>query len=270
MKKWTAVLVAAVAALAFGLTGCNKIDPAKDWEYIQDKGTMIVGYTVYDPVAYMENGELVGFEVELAKAVAGKLGITAKFQEIDWDGKVNEINGGNIDVIWNAMTITDKLKKQIDITEPYMKNFLVAVTKAENKDDYATKAQLKAAGQIAVEGGSSGHAAVTDDAELAGAKVLECKDQIGALNEVASGTSPVAVVDGILYSSLKNKSKSVVNTGNLVTTAIEFEAEYFGIGLRKGSNFTEKLIGALAELKEDGTYAELAEKYSLTDKLIGD
>ncbi len=269
MKKRTAVLCAIVAVFtAFAVSGCNKFDASEDWAYIRDKGTMIVGYTVYDPVAYMENGELVGFEVELAKAVAAKLGIKAEFQQIDWEGKVTEINARNIDVIWNAMTITDELKEQIDITEPYMKNFTVAVVKEENAAKYADKAGLKTADKIAVEAGSSGHKAVSGDAELAGVEVLECTDQIGALNEVASGTSPVAVVDGILYSSLKNKSASVVNTGKLVTT-VQFAEEYFGIGVRKGSDFMEHLVGALDELKADGTYQELAAKYNLTDKLIG-
>lgn len=269
MKKRMAALLAAIAAFtAFAVSGCNKYDASEDWAYIQDKGTMIVGYTVYDPVAYMEDGVLVGFEVELAKAVAEKLGIKAEFQQIDWNGKVTEINARNIDVIWNAMTITDELKEQIDITEPYMKNFTVAVVKAENAAQYKDKAGLKTAAKIAVEAGSSGHKAVSEDAELAGVAVLECTDQIGALNEVAAGTSPVAVVDGILYSSLKNKPESVVNTGSLVTT-VQFAEEYFGIGVRKGSDFMSHLVGALDELKADGTYAELADKYNLTDKLVG-
>ena len=271
MKKLSAI-IAAVAALlgAFCLTGCKKHDPAKDWEYIQKKGTMTVGYTMYDPVAYTdENGELVGFEVELAKAVAEKLGVKAEFQQINWNGKVNEINSLSIDVIWNAMTITDELKQQIDITDPYMKNFTVAVVKKESKEKFKDKAGIKTAAKIAVEAGSSGHKAVLGDPELAGASILECEDQIGAFREVATHSDYVAVVDGILYSSHKNKPQSMVNEYELETT-VTFDEEYFGIGVRKGSNFKEKLVGALDELKKDGTYARLAEKYNLTDKLIGD
>ena len=103
MKKRIVALVLAVLTLvlALGFAGCKKNDKT-DWDYIADKGELVIGITYFRPMNYMENGELVGFETEFAKAVCEKLGVTAKFQEIDWDSKVTELNSKTIDCIWNA------------------------------------------------------------------------------------------------------------------------------------------------------------------------
>lgn len=272
MKKLLATLVAAILCIAacFSLTACGT-DNSKDWEYIQEKGEMIVGYTLYDPFAYKnESDELVGFDVELAQAVANKLGISVKFQIIDWNAKVTEINGKNIDVIWNAMTITDSLKQSIDISNAYCKNNQAVIVKAGDEAKYATKELIKNSGEkIAYESGSSAQSVVEADEILKTVNQTKSKDQVSALTEVASGTSKIAIVDVLLYDSLKTKADSIVNTSNLVKiTDITFPAEEFGIGFRKGSNFKNKVEEAIASLKSDGTYRTIAEKYNLINNMI--
>lgn len=259
--------VVCVACVAL-FTGCK--DNSADWEYIEKKGTMIVGYTIYDPFAYEENNELIGFDVELAKAVADKLGLQAKFQLIQWDNKVLELNSKNIDVIWNAMTITDTLKNSIDISTAYCKNNQAVVVLADNQEKYATKELIKNSGdKIAFESGSSGALAIQNDDTLKNVGQVAVKSQIDALLEVASGTSKIAVVDMLLYDSLKTKNESIVNQKNLVKiSGITFPAEEFGIGFRKGSDFMAKVESALAELKNDGTYTTIAKKYNLSNNLV--
>lgn len=272
MKKFLTVLVAVLLCVTacFSLTACGT-DNSKDWEYIQEKGEMIVGYTVYDPFAYNnENNQLVGFDVELAQAVANKLGINVKFQIIEWKSKVTEINGKNIDVIWNAMTITDELKQSIDISDAYCKNNQAVVVKAGDEAKFTTKELIKNSGEkIAYESGSSAQAVVEADDVLKSVSQTKATDQISALTEVASGTSKIAIVDVLLYDSLKAKANSVVNEQNLVKiTDITFPAEEFGIGFRKGSNFKQKVEEALASLKADGTYETIVEKYNLVNNMI--
>ena len=86
------------------------------WIGILSAVFIIIGYTIFAPIAYEEGNELVGFDIDLAKAVCEKLGIEAKFQIINWNSKVFELNSGAIDVIWNGMTITDEIKEATSVT----------------------------------------------------------------------------------------------------------------------------------------------------------
>jgi len=102
-----------------------------DWEYIKNKGELVIGITYFAPMNYKENGELVGFETEFAKAVCAKLGIKVKFQEINWDSKETELAGKTIDCIWNGMTIDEDRKANMSISIPYMQNKQVLVVKSK-------------------------------------------------------------------------------------------------------------------------------------------
>ena len=101
-----------------------------DWEYIKNKGELVIGITYFAPMNYEnDKGELVGFETEFAKAVCEILGVKAKFQEINWSAKETELAAKNIDCIWNGMTITDERAENMSITIPYMQNKQVMIVK---------------------------------------------------------------------------------------------------------------------------------------------
>ena len=101
-----------------------------DWSYIKNKGELIIGITYFAPMNYEdENGELIGFETEFAKAVCEVLGVKAKFQEINWSAKETELAAKNIDCIWNGMTITEEREENMSITIPYMQNKQVMIVK---------------------------------------------------------------------------------------------------------------------------------------------
>lgn len=130
-----------------------------DYDEIIESGKLVVGYTIFAPIAYEENGELIGFDIELAKAVGEKLGLEVVFQVINWDTKVFELESKAIDVIWNGMTITDKIKEETSVTIPYLKNKQVAVIRVEDKDKYKTTEDMLDA-VICVESGSAGQMCV--------------------------------------------------------------------------------------------------------------
>ena len=130
-----------------------------DYDEIIESGKLVVGYTIFAPIAYEENGELIGFDTELAKAVGEKLGLEVVFQVINWDTKVFELESKAIDVIWNGMTITDKIKEETSVTIPYLKNKQVAVIRVEDKDKYKTTEDMLDAA-ICVESGSAGQLCV--------------------------------------------------------------------------------------------------------------
>ena len=105
-----------------------------DYKYIMNKGTLIIGITYFAPMNYEnQDGELVGFETEFAKAVCAELGVEAKFQEISWAAKETELAAKNIDCIWNGMTITPEREENMSISIPYMQNKQVMVVKETEK-----------------------------------------------------------------------------------------------------------------------------------------
>lgn len=138
----------------------TNVSGKEDYDYIVGKGKLVIGYTLFAPIAYMDGNELIGFDIDLAKAVGEKLGVTVEFQKINWDSKEFELSSKNIDCIWNGMTITDERKESMSITIPYMKNKQVAVIRIEDKDKYKTTGDMKNA-IIVVESGSAGQDIVT-------------------------------------------------------------------------------------------------------------
>ncbi len=103
-----------------------------DYQYVISKGTLVIGFTYFAPMNYEdENGELIGFETEFAKAVCEKLGVEPVFQEISWNAKETELAAKNIDCIWNGMTITEERQENMSISIPYMQNKQVKVVKSK-------------------------------------------------------------------------------------------------------------------------------------------
>ena len=103
-----------------------------DVAYIQEKGTLIVGITDFAPMDYKDgSGEWIGFDADMARMVADKLGVEAQFVEIDWDNKIMELNSKNIDVVWNGMTLTNEVKESMECTNAYCNNAQVVVVSSK-------------------------------------------------------------------------------------------------------------------------------------------
>lgn len=130
MKKLLA-LTLAVLMLA-GMAACVKApaaDTASDLAYIQQKGTLVVGITDFAPMDYQDaSGEWIGFDADMAKLVAEKLGVEVEFIEIDWDNKILELEAKSIDVVWNGMTLTNEVMNAMQCSNAYCNNAQVVVT----------------------------------------------------------------------------------------------------------------------------------------------
>ena len=138
---------------------------ASDLDYIKEKGKMVIGYTVYEPMNYTDaDGNFTGFDTELATAVCEKLGVEPEFVEINWDTKVVELDAKSIDCIWNGMTLTDDIMANTATTKAYAKNAQVVVVK--DGTDYSSTADLVGKTVVA-EAGSAGEAAIEGDENLA-------------------------------------------------------------------------------------------------------
>ena len=136
-----------------------------DWDYITNKGEVVIGYTDFAPISWKnEQNELVGFDVELAKAVCAKLGLTAKFELIEWSAKEAKLDSKAIDCIWNGMTITEERQNAMEVSIPYLNNKQVAVIRVEDKEKYKTTDDMANA-IIGAESGSAGESCVVKSEE---------------------------------------------------------------------------------------------------------
>ena len=136
-------------------------DELTDWNYIKGEGKFIVGYTIFAPIAYEKDGELIGFDIELAKAVAEYLELDVEFQVIEWATKEAKLADGTIDLVWNGMTITEKRSKEMCISVPYLYNKQVPVVLKENATKYTTKDSM-ANSIMTAEKGSAGEEVIVE------------------------------------------------------------------------------------------------------------
>ena len=228
-----------------------------DWQYIADKGNFVAGITLFEPMNYYdENGELTGFETEFTKAVCEKLGVEAKFQEI-------ELNAKTIDAIWNGLTVTEERKENMGFSKSYVRNKQVVVIKADNKDKYTDEASMAGA-SCAAESGSAGQTAIETSPVLSQNEFVGASAQKDVLLEVKAGTVELGVLDYVM-------AKASIGEGTdysdlMIVEGVELAPEEYAIGMRKGDTETiEKVNGAIDELVADGTLKALAEKYGLAD-----
>ncbi len=279
MKKILSILLA-ILMLTLTLVSCGPeavdsesesdtvaevVDNSEDAAYIEGNGEMIIGITYFEPMNYFEGEKLVGFETEFATAVCEKLGLTPKFQEIDWGTKEIELNAKTIDCIWNGMTITDERKANMEISVPYMSNEQVIITKADAAANYTEAGSLKNMIVVA-EAGSAGEELVTTDAFFEGAEFTAVDTMAKAIMEVAAGTADACVVDYITALGMIGDGTDYEDL--VKVDGVEFAKEEYGIAFRKGSDMAAKVNAAIAELYADGTILDIAEWYSLETQLI--
>ena len=252
-----AASTSAVASSAASGSAAASETAASDLDYIKEKGKMVIGYTVYEPMNYTDaDGNFTGFDTELATAVCEKLGVEPEFVEINWDTKVVELDAKSIDCIWNGMTLTDDIMANTATTKAYAKNAQVVVVK--DGTDYTSTADLVGKTVVA-EAGSAGEAAIEGDENLAQADYVSKSVQTDCLMEVAAGTADAAVLDLTLANAMIGEGTDYAG----LKIVDELNAEEYGVAFRKGSDAAAAVDAAFDELKADGTMQALADKYDL-------
>ena len=259
-KKILAAIMSVTMCLA--LAGCSGSDK-KDWDYIQDKGEIVIGITYYEPMNYLDDsGKLVGFETEFTEAVCEKLGVTPKFQEINWGTKEVELKSKTIDLIWNGMTVKEDLKEHMAFSKTYLRNRQSVLIKKDNSSKYTDLASLGSA-SISVEQGSAGESAIAALDELKNSNVVPVTAQQDAVLEVKSGTVDAAVVDYTLARQIVENSEF---SDLMMVEAITMPDEEYAVGVRLEDTETlAKVNKAIDELHAEGKLMEIAKKYNVDD-----
>ncbi len=279
-KQITVITTATFMGL--GLVGCgsstassnavgentNTVDESKEVstlsEEVQntlDKDTLVVGLDdTFAPMGFKdESGELVGFDIDLAKAMGEKLGKPIEFQSIDWSMKEAELNAGNIDFIWNGYSISDERKEQVDFSVPYLKNRQIIVTLADS--DISTKADL-AGKLVAAQTGSTAVDAIEAEPDVLATfkdgKPVTYESNNDVLMDLEAGRVEAIVADEILVKYYI--SKRGVEKFKILDE--DFGEEEYGVGMRKGDTaLVEAFNKAYEELKVEGTVAEISIKW---------
>ena len=235
-------------------------DAESDLAYVKEKGVLVVGITDFAPMDYKnEDGEWIGFDADMAKGFAEKLGVEVEFVEIDWDNKILELDGKTIDCVWNGMTLTDEVKAAMDCSNAYCNNAQIVIVPADKADDYQTVESLEGLA-FAVEAGSAGEAAVTD----LGLDCTPVKAQSDALMEVAAGTSDAAVIDSLMAAAMVGEGTGYAD----LTYTVGLTTEEYGVGFRKGSDLVAELNAYFVESYADGSMQECAANYGVDAALV--
>ncbi len=262
MKKLLTVLAVLTAACAL-FVSCGKEKKADNsLEDLKRRGVFVLGLDdSFPPLGFRDDkNEIVGYDIDLAKEVAKRLGVEFKAQPINWDTKELELNTGNIDCIWNGLTITDERKAAMSVTKPYLDNAQVVVVRNDSK--FNSLADLKGA-SIALQSGSSAEDAVDahPDFKDSLAEIVPYEQNLLALMDLNINGVDAVVMDVVV-------AEYTIKTSGFPfhTLSENLASEKYGVAFRKDDVLlTNEVQKILEEMAADGTVAQIAEKWFGTD-----
>ena len=257
-KIFAALLIMMMAITGIAVAEDNSL------QNILDKKTFILGLDdSFPPMGFRdENNEIVGFDIDVGKAVAEKLGVEFIAQPIDWAAKELELNSGNIDCIWNGMSITPEREESMAMTWPYLNNQMVFYVKADSGiasvEDLAGKVVAVQNGSYAEEllMGEYADLAATFDGDLLG-----YDEYLTALMDLQQGGCDAVLVD-LVVGEYKVSGMGATD----LKAAFALADDNYGIGFRKeDAALRDKVQEILMELKADGTLAEICKAWFTED-----
>lgn len=223
-------------------------------EAVLASGKMRIGTEgTYAPFTYHDaDGKLTGFDVEIAKEVAKHMGVTAEFVETQWDGLFAGMDANRFDTIFNEVSITEERKAKYDFSEPYIISKGVLIV-GEDNQEITTFADLK--GKKA---GQSLTSNLSDIARENGAEIVAVEGFNQAIDLLISGRIDATVNDGLSYLDLKKQKPDVMIKKVDETAEGSQSAAVF---LKGNDELAQAVSEALKDMKSDGTYLKISDKY---------
>jgi len=247
-------ILSIAAAAALGLVAATSAFAQQDLKGIKEAGVLRIGTEgTYPPFTYHdEKNELVGFDVEIGRAVAEKLGVKAQFLEGKWDGLIAGLDANRYDVVINQVGITDARKAKYDFSEPYIASKAVLIVKGDN-DEIRSFADLKGRKAAQTLTSNFGKLAEASGAQLVGTDGFDQSIQL-----VLQGRADATVNDNLSFLDFKKKKPDA----DVKVVAQQEDADVSGIIFAKGQpELKAALDKALADIKADGTYEKISQKY---------
>lgn len=241
-----------------GTNGEGSSTAKNSLEAVKSSGKLRIGTEgTYAPFSYHDTaGKLTGFDVEIAEEVAKRLGVKAEFTETQWDGLFAGMDAKRFDVIFNQVSITEDRKVKYDFSEPYIVSKAVLIVRDDN-EDIKTFADLK--GKKA---GQSLTSNLTDIARDNGAELVATDGFNQAMDLLTSGRIDATVNDGLSFLDLKKQKPDVKIK---VVDEIPNGSESAAVFLKGNDELVKAVSDAIVEMKNDGTYLKISEKYFGTD-----
>lgn len=268
MKKQKGILglLALVGVAVMSLAGCTQMasNPKVDnWDKYQQQKSITVGFdNTFVPMGFEEkNGNYAGFDIELAKYVSKKLGITVHFQPIDWDMKETELQNGTIDAIWNGYSATDERREKVAFTIPYMQNTQILVVKKTSGIHSVKDMTGKVLG---AQNGSSGMLDFEEHPEVLKNRVKgEDADQYQSVNEaiidLKNDRIDALLIDRV-YADYYLTTEGIADEYDTIPSG--FESESFAVGVRPADKkLLEALNKAFKELYQEGIFQQISQKW---------
>jgi len=256
MKRGLSLVLAALMAASVMFCGCAKKDDSL--AKIKSSGVFVLGLDdAFPPMGFRdENNNITGFDIDVATEVAKRMGVELKCQPIDWSSNVLELNSGNIDCIWNGLTITADRQKQMTFSNAYMKNRQVVVVRGDS--GITTLADL-AGKTLCLQAESSAADALASKPDFKNSlgKVVELDDNVAAFMELEGKTSDAVLMDEIVadYYITQNKKDFKVLDESLAD-------EEYGVGFRKSDKaLADEVNKQLKAMADDGTLAKISIKW---------
>ena len=251
---------------AVSLASCGTPTIPSTWDEIVDRGYVIVGLDdTFAPMGFRNQAnELVGFDVDLAKLVFEELDIEVRFQPIDWAAKVLELDAGNIDMIWNGLTITEPRRLEMLFSDAYIANRQIVMTKADATID--TIAEL-AGLTVAAQSGSASEDVIKANPIFEDLEELVTTDTFNlALLELNAVNGQV---DAVVVDEIYGRYVISQNPGEYRVMSEDFGDETFGIGFRLGNTTIRDIINdTLFDLIESGDAAVISETWFSEDVFL--
>jgi polar amino acid transport system substrate-binding protein len=257
-----------LAALAAGIFGSSAVN-SDGTVYAEEKQEFIVGFDAeFAPYGYRDdNGDYVGFDLDLAQEVCDRQGWTLVKRPISWDSKDSELKSGSISCIWNGFTMTGREDKYT-WSLPYVDNSQVVIVK---KGSDITKLEDLAGKILVVQSDSSALAALTgEDATDENKKIAaslkelqQVSDYNSAFMNLESGMVDAVAMDiGVASYQISHKEDAFVMLDE------KLSSEKYGIGFKKGNTeLRDAVQSSLLEMLEDGTFEKIAEKWGLEESV---
>ena len=255
-KKFLCIMMIMVMAVGiFALTGCGGSDDSAD------KDKLVVGLDdTFAPMGFRdEDGELVGFDIDLGNAVGEELDMEVEFKPIDWNAKETELEAGTVDCVWNGMSITPERKENMSLSDKYLNNKIVLMALA-NSDTDVTSADQLAGMKIGTQVDSSALEMLKSNEAYDSFKdnISEYDTYDTAIMDLKAGRVDVIAVDQVL-GEYTNKNLG----GELKECTYSLGDDYYVIGFAK-----DKVNDALKVLMDNGKAAEISEKWFGKDIVV--
>jgi len=258
MKIKFKLIIMAILSTAI-LSACGNTPTADNsLKDIQNKKELVIGLDDnFPPMGFRgKNGEIVGFDIDMAKEVGKRMGVKVTFKPVEWDGIILSLNNKDIDLIWNGLTITDTRKKQIAFSNVYVQNKQIIIVNSKSKISSKSAMSDKTVG---LQLGSSSETALAKDAKLSKSvkEIKKYSNNTEALLDLNAGRIDAVVIDEVVgrYYVSKKPGMYKVLDENL-------GVEDYGVGIRKNDvTLTAEINKQLAKIKKDGTANTISKKW---------